>query len=99
MLIDRNVDNVVYKFARCCNPVFGDEILGFVSIGEGIKIHRKQCKNAMDLEKRYPYRIVKAQWTNGGATSYQTILNIVGREDAGMVNKITEVFRKTRVLP
>ena len=42
LLIDRNVDNVVYKFARCCNPVFGDEILGFVSIGEGIKIHRKQ---------------------------------------------------------
>ena len=94
LLIDRNVDNVVYKFARCCNPVFGDEILGFVSIGEGIKIHRKQCKNAMDLEKRYPYRIVKAQWTNGGATSYQTILNIVGREDAGMVNKITEVISK-----
>lgn len=94
LLIDRNVDNVVYKFARCCNPVFGDEILGFVSIGEGIKIHRTQCKNAMDLQKRYPYRIVKAQWTKEGAASYQTVLNIVGREDAGMVNKITEVLSK-----
>jgi len=94
LLIDQNVDNVVYKFARCCNPVFGDEILGFVSIGEGIKIHRTQCKNAMDLQRRYPYRIVKAQWTNEGATSYQTVLNIVGREDVGMVNRITEVLSK-----
>ena len=94
LLIDRNVDNVVYKFARCCNPVFGDDILGFVSIGEGIKIHRTQCKNALDLQRRYPYRIVQAAWTNAGATSYQTVLSIVGREDAGMVTKITEVIAK-----
>ena len=94
LLIDRNVDNVVYKFARCCNPVFGDDILGFVSIGEGIKIHRSQCKNALDLQRRYPYRIVQAAWTNAGATSYQTVLSIVGREDAGMVTKITEVIAK-----
>lgn len=94
LLIDRNVDNVVYKFSRCCNPVFGDDILGFVSIGEGIKIHRVQCKNVIDLQRRYPYRIVQTQWTNAGATSYQTILSIVGREDAGMVNKITEVISK-----
>lgn len=94
LLIDRNVDNVVYKFARCCNPVFGDDIIGFVSIGEGIKIHRAQCKNVIDLQRRYPYRVVQAAWTNAGATSYQTVLCIVGREDAGMVTKITEVISK-----
>jgi len=94
LLIDRDVDNVVYKFARCCNPVFGDDIIGFVTIGEGIKIHRAQCKNVADLRRRYPYRIVQAAWTNGGATSYQTVLNILGREDAGMVTKITEVIAK-----
>lgn len=94
LLIDRNVDNVVYKFSRCCNPVFGDDIIGFVSIGEGIKIHRTQCKNVIDLQRRYPYRIVQAAWTNGGTTSYQTVLSIVGREDAGMVTKITEVIAK-----
>lgn len=94
LLIDRNVDNVVYKFARCCNPVFGDDILGFVSIGEGIKIHRKQCKNALDLQRRYPYRIVQAQWTNEGTSSYQTVLSILGREDAGIVSKISEVIAK-----
>lgn len=94
LLIDRNVDNVVYKFAQCCNPVFGDDIIGFVSIGQGIKIHRAECKNALDLQRRYPYRIVQAAWTKAGSTSYQTVLSIVGREDAGMVTKITEVISK-----
>ena len=94
LLIDKNVNNVEYKFAHCCNPVFGDDIVGFVSIGEGIKIHRKQCKNALDLQRRYPYRIVEAQWTNEGAASYQTVLSILGREDAGMVSKISEIIAK-----
>ncbi len=94
LLIDKNVDNVEYKFARCCNPVYGDDILGFVSIGEGIKVHRKQCKNALDLERRYPYRIVKTQWTNEGANSYQTVLSLMGRGEGNIINKITKVISK-----
>ena len=90
----KNVKSLDYKMAKCCNPVFGDDIVGFVSIGEGIKIHRKQCKNALDLQRRYPYRIVEAQWTNEGAASYQTVLSILGREDAGMVSKISEIIAK-----
>lgn len=94
LVIDKNVDNVDYKFARCCNPVYGDDIIGFVSIGEGIKVHRRQCKNALELVRRYPYRIVKTQWTNDGATSYQTILNITGKDDANIITKITEMIGK-----
>ena len=94
LLIDKNVDNVEYKFARCCNPVYGDDILGFVSIGEGIKVHRKQCKNAIELVRRYPYRIVKTQWTNDGATSYQTILNLTGKGEGNIITKITELISK-----
>ncbi len=94
LLIDKNVDNVDYKFARCCNPVYGDEIIGFVSIGEGIKVHRKQCKNALELMRRYPYRIVKTRWTNDGATSYQTVLNLTGKGDGNIINKITELVAK-----
>jgi len=94
LLIDKNVDNVDYKFARCCNPVYGDDIIGFVSIGEGIKVHRRQCKNAQELMRRYPYRIVKTQWTNDGATSYQTVLNITGKDDNGIITKITELIGK-----
>jgi len=94
LLIDKNVDNVDYKFARCCNPVYGDDIIGFVSIGEGIKVHRRQCKNAIELSRRYPYRIVKTSWTNDGATSYQTVLAISGKDDAGIITKITELIGK-----
>lgn len=94
LLIDKNVDNVDYKFARCCNPVYGDDILGFVSIGDGIKVHRKQCKNALELERRYPYRIVKTQWTNDGATSYQTVLNLTGKGEGNIITKITELISK-----
>lgn len=94
LLIDKNVDNVDYKFARCCNPVYGDDIIGFVSIGEGIKVHRRQCKNALDLQRRYPYRIVKTQWTNEGATSYQTVVSLMGKDEIGIVNKITELITK-----
>ena len=94
LLIDKNVDNVEYKFARCCNPVYGDDIFGFVSIGEGIKVHRRQCKNALELMRRYPYRIVKTQWTNDGANSYQTILTLTGKDDAGIITKITELVGK-----
>lgn len=94
LVIDKNVNNVDYKFARCCNPVYGDDIIGFVSIGEGIKVHRQQCKNALDLQRRYPYRIVKAQWTNEGAASYQTVLSLMGKDEIGIVNKITELLSK-----
>lgn len=94
LLIDKNIDNVDYKFARCCNPVYGDDILGFVSIGEGIKVHRRQCKNALELERRYPYRIVRTQWTNEGATSYQTILSLMGKGEGDIINKITELIAK-----
>ncbi|MDR0981719.1 MAG: HD domain-containing protein [Culturomica sp.] len=90
LLIDKNVNNVIYNFATCCNPVYGDDILGFVTIGQGIKVHRKQCKNAIDLQKRYPYRIVNTEWTNQGKSTYQAIINIMGKDEVGIVNKITE---------
>ncbi|MCC8173906.1 MAG: TGS domain-containing protein [Odoribacter sp.] len=94
LLIDKNVDNVTYNFAKCCNPVYGDDIIGFVSIGQGIKVHRRQCKNALDLQRRYPYRIVRTQWTNEGTAQYQTVLNLLGRDEAGIANKITELLGK-----
>ncbi|MDR0543782.1 MAG: HD domain-containing protein [Odoribacteraceae bacterium] len=98
LLIDRAVNNVAYEFATCCNPVFGDEITGFVSIGKGVKIHREHCKNVIDLQRRYPYRIVKASWTrereNKSATSYQTILDISGGEHPNMMTRVSEAIAK-----
>ena len=94
LLIDKKVDNVEYKFASCCNPVFGDDIIGFVSIGEGIKVHRRQCKNAQELMRRYPYRIVNTQWTNNGATYYSTILRITGKDESAVITQLSDIIGK-----
>ncbi|MBE6333979.1 MAG: bifunctional (p)ppGpp synthetase/guanosine-3',5'-bis(diphosphate) 3'-pyrophosphohydrolase [Bacteroidales bacterium] len=95
LLIDKKVDSVEYKFAKCCNPVFGDDIVGFVSIGEGIKVHRTNCKNAQEMMRRYPYRFVKTQWTNKGGSSYQATLKIVGSGSSGIIlTQLTELVSK-----
>ncbi len=95
LLIDKTVDSVEYKFAKCCNPVFGDDIVGFVSIGEGIKVHRTNCKNAQEMMRRYPYRFVKTQWTNKGGSSYQATLKIVGSGSSGIIlTHLTELVSK-----
>jgi len=94
LVVDDKISNVEYKFAPCCNPVFGDDIIGFVSIGDGIKIHRRNCKNAMDLVNRYPYRIVDAKWTNEGDSSYQAVLLILGNDEIGLVSNISSLISK-----
>lgn len=94
LVVDDKISNVEYKFANCCNPVFGDDIVGFVSIGDGIKIHRRNCKNAMDLINRYPYRIVDAKWTNEGNSSYQAVLLILGNDEIGLVSNISSLISK-----
>jgi len=94
LVIDDKMANVDYKFANCCNPVFGDEVIGFVSIGDGIKIHRKNCKNAQDLVNRYPYRIVDAKWNKEGDSSYQAVLLILGNDDMGLVSNISTLITK-----
>lgn len=93
LIIDKKVKNVDYKLARCCNPIFGDPVFGFVTIREGIKIHRKDCPNAKSLITRYPYRIVPAKWTDqAGTTSFEAAIRVTGEDDMGIVNRITELI-------
>ena len=95
LTIDESLNNVDYKFAQCCNPVFGDPVFGFVSVGNGIKIHRTSCPNAPAMLSRYAYRVVKAQWT--GATensSFQVMIKLSGIDEVGIVNKISDVVSK-----
>ncbi len=94
LMIDRNLTNVDYKLAKCCNPIFGDEIFGFVPAAGGIKIHRSICPNAPDMRNKFGYRIVKAQWTVGSDTSYQATLKITGVDDIGIVTNISQVITK-----
>ena len=95
LVIDRNLKNVDYTLARCCNPIYGDDIFGFVSVNGGIKIHKKDCPNAPQLISRFGYRIVNARWA-GSSTGgeYTTTIRIIGRDDIGIVTNITSVISK-----
>lgn len=95
LVIDNNIKNVNYKLAPCCNPVFGDSIFGFVTIREGIKIHRKNCPNAAQMMERFPYRVIKTVWRdNANRGSFLTTLFISGLDEAGIVSEITGIIAK-----
>ncbi|MFO7924008.1 MAG: RelA/SpoT family protein [Bacteroidales bacterium] len=95
LIIDENLNNVDYKFAPCCNPVFGDPVFGFVSVSGGIKIHRISCPNAPSMLSRYAYRVVRAKWTSSSeSTSFQVMIKLVGVDEVGIVNKISDVVSK-----
>jgi GTP diphosphokinase / guanosine-3',5'-bis(diphosphate) 3'-diphosphatase len=95
LVIDDKMDSLDYKLSKCCNPIFGDPIFGFVTILDGIKIHRMNCPNAQQLISRYGYRIVKATWTQSdGSALYQANVKIVGIDDVGLMSRITDVISK-----
>ncbi|WP_163711473.1 RelA/SpoT family protein [Mangrovibacterium lignilyticum] len=95
LVIDNNLKNVNHKLAQCCNPIFGDDIFGFVTIGEGIKIHRRSCPNAKQLFERYPYRIIPAKWRGSDKkSSFQATIKLSGTDDVGIVSQISHVISK-----
>lgn len=94
LVIDSNLKGVEFQMARCCHPVYGDEVFGFVSVSGGIKIHRETCPNAHDMRTRFPYRIVKARWAGKGGSTYPITLHVVGQDDLGIVNNITSIIAK-----
>lgn len=95
LIIDEKVDKLDYKLAKCCNPIFGDPIFGFVTINEGVKIHRVNCPNADQMISKYGYRVVNARWTRSdGSALYQADVRIVGIDDLGLVSRITDVLSK-----
>ena len=94
LVIGRDLKGLDYQLARCCNPVYGDDIFGFVPVSGGIKIHRTSCPNAPALRERFGYRIVKARWAGKGQGSYPITLHVVGQDDLGIVNNITSIISK-----
>ena len=98
LVIERNLKGVDYKLAKCCNPIFGDDIFGFVTIHDGISIHRKDCANAKQLHERYPYRIIDARWSEIDKNNalYPVMLRILGHDDIGIVNNITSIISQEK---
>jgi GTP pyrophosphokinase len=92
LLIDEKLSGMGYKLAKCCNPIFGDDVFGFVTINEGVKIHRFSCPNASRLFDKYAYRVVKAKWRDTiPANVFQATIRIMGDEETGMLTKISEI--------
>ena len=92
LVIDGKLSNVSYKMARCCNPIYGDEVFGFVSVKDGIKIHRMSCPNAARLIENYPYRIQKVRWKETSTTSsFQTTVKVITDDSAAYSSVIKTV--------
>jgi GTP pyrophosphokinase len=94
VLIIDHLRGVEYSLAKCCNPIFGDEIFGFISARGGIKIHKSDCPNAPQMMSRFGYRFVKALWTGKSDSLYACTLRVVGNDDIGIVTNITSLIQK-----
>lgn len=94
LIIDDRLDRVDYRMAKCCNPIFGDEVFGFVTVKEGTKIHRVNCPNARELIARFPYRVVKVRWTDshGQVPGFTVNVLISGKDDIAVVNEISRLI-------
>jgi guanosine-3',5'-bis(diphosphate) 3'-pyrophosphohydrolase len=95
LIIDKTLDKLDYKLGKCCNPIYGDEIFGFVTVSSGITIHRVNCPNAAQLISRHGYRVVKAQWAVTGTDIYlPATIRVTGLDDIGILSKISDVISK-----
>ena len=94
LVIDKNLKGLDFSLAKCCQPIYGDDVFGFVTVNGGIKIHRQDCPNAQELRKRFGYRIVKARWAGKRGSQYPITLKVIGNDDLGIVNNITSIISK-----
>lgn len=90
------VKGLNYKFARCCNPIYGDKVFGFVSSEGAVKIHREDCPNASHIRYRYPYRIISVKWSGKLAEGFAVTIRVVGNDDIGIVTNITSIINKEK---
>ena len=98
LVIGQDLKGVDYQLAKCCNPIYGDQVFGFVTINGGIKIHRCDCPNAPEMRRRFGYRIVRAKWSGKGSSQYAITLRIIGNDDLGIVNNLTSIISKDEKL-
>lgn len=92
LVFGKEQDKLDYKLSTCCNPIPGDDVFGFVTINEGIKVHKKDCPNAISLQSNYAYRIIQAKWIDSSQQEFKAILNITGMDTLGLTNELTKVI-------
>ncbi|MDE6454056.1 MAG: HD domain-containing protein [Muribaculaceae bacterium] len=96
LVIGDNIKGINYRMARCCNPIFGDDVFGFVSAEGVIKIHRNDCPNADNMRRNYPYRLIRTQWSGKTGAQFAATLRIVGQDDLGIVTNLTSIINKEK---
>lgn len=96
LVIGDDIKGINYKLAKCCNPIYGDEVFGFISSEGVIKVHRSDCPNASNIKEKYPYRIITTRWSGKLGTQFGATLRIVGHDDIGIVTNITSIINKEK---
>ncbi|MBQ9076327.1 MAG: bifunctional (p)ppGpp synthetase/guanosine-3',5'-bis(diphosphate) 3'-pyrophosphohydrolase [Muribaculaceae bacterium] len=96
LIIGNNIKGINYRLARCCNPIYGDDVFGFISAEGVIKIHRTDCPNAANIRDKYPYRIITTRWSGKFGEQFGATLRIVGHDDIGIVTNITSIITKEK---
>ncbi len=94
LVIGDNIKGVNYRMSRCCNPIYGDRVFGFVSSEGVIKIHRCDCPNAANIRSRYPYRVINTRWSGRSGNQFAATLHVVGHDDIGIITNITSIINK-----
>lgn len=92
IVFGKDEEKLDYKFANCCSPIPGDSVFGFLTINEGIKIHKNNCPNAVQLQSNYAYRVMQAKWIDSSQQEFKTDLRLTGIDNMGLVNKVTQVI-------
>ncbi len=91
---EKNINGLSYKFAKCCNPIYGDDVFGFISSDGSVKIHKTNCPNARHIQERYPYRLIRANWSGKSGQMLPASLRVIGNDDIGIVANITSIISK-----
>jgi len=96
LVIGNDIKGLNYRLSKCCNPIYGDDVFGFVSAEGVVKIHRSDCPNAMHIREKYPYRLIRTRWSGKVGTQFGATLRVVGKDDIGIVTNITSIINKQR---
>lgn len=96
LVIGDNIKGINYKLAKCCNPIYGDDVFGFISAEGVIKIHRHDCPNAANIKDKYPYRLINTRWSGKLGQQFGATLRIIGHDDIGIVTNITSIINKEK---
>ncbi len=92
LVFGKDAEKLEYKLANCCNPIAGDQVFGFITVNEGIKVHKKDCPNALQLQSNYAYRIIGAKWIDSSQEEYKAVIKLTGIDNLGLVNDVTQII-------